>query len=75
MEENKINKLSHIGLLTVIIREQNLILLNKIADRMELTKLRREEFIDKYHKVSYWYPKVTLSKKRENLQKRIANSK
>lgn len=75
MEENKINKLSHIGLLTVIIRDQNLILLNKIADRMELTNLRREEFIDKYHKVSYWSPIVTVSKKRENLQKRIANSK
>ena len=75
MEENKINKLSHIGLLTVFIREQNLILLNKIADRMELTNLRREEFIDKYHKISYWSPIVTVSKKRENLQKRIANSK
>ena len=75
MEENKINKLSHIGLLTVFIRDQNLILLNKIADRMELTNLRREEFIDKYHKISYWSPIVTLSKKRENLQKRIANSK
>lgn len=74
MEENKINKLSHIGLLTVFIREQNLILLNKIADRMELTNLRREEFIDKYHKISYWSPIVTVSKKRENLQKRIANS-
>ena len=67
MEENKINKLSHIGLLTVFIRDQNLILLNKIADRMELTNLRREEFIDKYHKISYCFSSHLKTK---NLQKK-----
>lgn len=75
MEENKINKLSHIGLLNVVLREQNLILLNKIADRMELTNIRREDFIDKYHKVTYYSPKVILSKKRENLQNIITKIK
>jgi|TARA_Y100000389_G_C17210094_1_gene388061 hypothetical protein len=75
MEEKKINKLSHIGLLNVVLREQNLILLNKIADRMELTNIRREEFIDKYHKVTYYSPKVILSKKRENLQNIITKIK
>ena len=75
MEEKKINKLSHIGLLNVVLREQNLILLNKIADRMELTNIRREEFIDKYHKVTYSSPKVILSKKRENLQNIITKIK
>jgi len=75
MEEKKINKLSHIGLLNVVLREQNLILLNKIADRMELTNIRREDFIDKYHKVTYYSPKVILSKKRENLQNIITKIK
>ena len=75
MEEKKINKLSHIGLLNVVLREQNLILLNKIADRMELTNIRREDFIDKYQKVTYYSPKVILSKKRENLQNIITKIK
>ena len=55
------------GLIRTIIQEQNLILLNKIADTMSLSELKREELIEEFHKVNYYSPQVIISKK-ENIQ-------
>ena len=51
--------------MTSIIRDQNLIFLNKIADIMSLNERKREELIEEFHKVNYYSPRVIISKKRE----------
>lgn len=71
MEEKKresYTPISGYGLMTSIIREQNLIFLNKIADIMSLNERKREELIEEFHKVNYYTPRVIISKKRENIQ-------
>ena len=77
MEEKKIEGFTPItgyGLIRTIIQEQNIILLNKIADTMSLSELKREELIEEFHKVNYYSPQVIISKKRENIQNLFARN-
>jgi hypothetical protein len=77
MEEKKsgdYTPLRTYGLLTGVIRKQNLDLLNKIADVMKLNSIRREELIDQFHKVNYYTPRVIVSKKREKIQNLFARN-
>jgi len=77
MEEKKsedYTPLRTYGLIAGVIRKQNLILLNKIADVMALNNIRREEFIDEFHKVNYYTPRVIISKKREKIQNLFAKN-
>lgn len=66
--------ISGYNVITSIIREQNIILLNKIADTMSLNDLKREELIDEFLKVNYYTPRVIFSKKRENIQNLFARN-
>ena len=77
MEEKKKENHTPINgfkVITNIIREQNLILLNKIADTMGLNEFRREELIDEFLKVNYYTPRVIISKKREDIQNLFARN-
>ena len=77
MEEKKsrdYTPLRTYGLLTGVIRQQNLDLLNKIADVMKLNNFRREELIEQFHKVNYYTPRVIVSKKREKIQNLFARN-
>jgi hypothetical protein len=77
MEEKKkenYTPISGYNVITSIIREQNIILLNKIADTMSLNDLKREELIDEFLKVNYYTPRVIFSKKRENIQNLFARN-
>lgn len=77
MEEKKKENhtpISGYKVITNIIREQNLILLNRIADTMGLNEFRREELIDEFLKVNYYTPRVTFSKKREDIQNLFARN-
>ena len=77
MEEKKkenYTPISGYNVITSIIREQNIILLNKISDTMSLNDLKREELIDEFLKVNYYTPRVIFSKKRENIQNLFARN-
>lgn len=77
MEEKKsrdYTPLRTYGLLTGVIRHQNLELLNKIADIMKLNNIRREELIEQFHKVNYYTPRIIVSKKREKIQNLFARN-
>lgn len=77
MEEKKkenYTPISGYNVITSIIREQNIILFNKIADTMSLNDLKREELIDEFLKVNYYTPRVIFSKKRENIQNLFARN-
>lgn len=66
--------ISGYNVITHIIREQNVILLNKIADTMGLNEYRREELLDEFLKVNYYTPRVIFSKKREDIQNLFARN-
>ena len=77
MEEKKkenYTPISGYNVITHIIREQNVILLNKIADTMGLNEYRREELLDEFLKVNYYTPRVIFSKKREDIQNLFARN-
>lgn len=77
MEEKKnenYTPLRTYGLISVVIRKQNLVLLNKIADIMKLSNIRREEFIEEFHKTNYYTPRRIVSKKHENIQNLFARN-
>lgn len=71
MSEKKPWDFTALSLLANVLKKQNIILLGKIADRMNLTKLEREQLFDDFIKVTYYSPKVIVSKHREKLQSKM----
>ena len=71
MSEKKPWDFTPLSLLANVLKKQNIILLGKIADRMNLTKLEREQLFDDFIKVTYYSPKVIVSKHREKLQSKM----
>ena len=49
-----------------VIKKQNQILLNWIADKKNLNKEQKQELFDKFLKVNYYCPKIVTFKKLEN---------
>ena len=49
-----------------VIKKQNQILLNWIADKKNLSKEQKQELFDKFLKVNYFCPKIVTFKKLEN---------
>ena len=49
-----------------VIKKQNEILLNWIADKKNLNKEQKQELFDKFLKVNYYCPKIVTFKKLEN---------
>ena len=59
-----------LSIISMIIENQNLLLLKKIADKKFSTQEEKDNFIEEFHKISYHIPELA-SKNQENYQKEL----
>ena len=68
LESLNYNFPSSISLLNKIIKNQNILLINKICDIKNVSKSEREEIINKFIKVNYYCPSITKYQKIQDKQ-------
>ena len=70
MEDNL--RINSAELVCKIIKEQNRLLLEYIAKRLDMTEEQKEQLFDKFWKIQYYCPRIVISTKAEKIQKYMA---